>query len=104
MTPYVPFSLPGAEPTFELVDGDRVLVRWTESFGESPESAMLCEGVWSLTDLAAAQRGEADLDIDSIREWPLSEVLATAEARLEGIRARRDQLVNRYPELKAWPR
>jgi hypothetical protein len=99
MTPYVPFAHPGAEPTFEPVDGDRVRVRWTEF--TCPEDAMLCEGVWDVDALAAAQRGEADLDLGPVREWPLAEVLATAEAQLEGVCARRDAMVNQYPELKA---
>lgn len=97
---YTPFAHPGADPIFEPVDGDHVLVRWTEP-GERVEDAMLCEGVWTLEEMAAAQRGEADLDIAPIREWPLAEVTATAKARLEGIRTRRDELVNEFPGLKS---
>lgn len=100
---YVPFAHVGADATFEPVDGDRVRVAWTEP-STRPEDAMLCEGIWSVDALAAAQRGEADLDISPIREWPLAEVTAASRARLEGLRARRDELVNKYPALKAWPR
>jgi hypothetical protein len=100
MTSYVPFSNPCADPTFEAIDGDRVRVTWTE-FGERPESAMLCQGEWTIAALAAAQRGDADLDLAPIREWPLAEARATAEAHLEGNRARRDQLVNEFPNLKS---
>lgn len=100
---YTPYSHPGADPVFEPLDGDQVLVRWTE-VGDRPEAAMLCVGVWTIADLAAAQRGEADLPIESIREWPLREARAAAEAQLEGIHARRDQLVSEFPQLKARPR
>jgi hypothetical protein len=99
---YVPFDRPGADPTF-AADGDRVLVRWTE-VGDRPESAMLCEARWPLDQLAAAQRGDADLDLDPIREWPLADRLAELRAERDQLEARRDALVNAHPELKAWPR
>jgi hypothetical protein len=101
MTTHIPFDRPGADPTFEPVDGDRVLVRWTE-FGARPDTAMLCEATWTVDQLAAAQRGEADLDLAPIREWPLADRLATLRAERDQLTARRDALVNQFPELKAW--
>jgi hypothetical protein len=98
---YVPFSCPGAEPVFKPVDGDRVKVTWTE-LGARPESAMLCEAVWDVDELAAAQRGDADLDLAPIREWPLADRLAALRAERDQLTARRDALVDQYPELKAW--
>jgi hypothetical protein len=100
MSCYQPFEAGGADPTFQPLGGDQVLVRWTE-LGARPDDAMLCEGEWSVDELAAAQRGEADLDLATIREWPLADRLATLRAERDQLTARRDEMVNQNPELKS---
>lgn len=97
----VPFDHVGAEPVFEPLDDDRVRVTWTEP-GARPADAMICEGVWRLADLAAAERGDADLDLAPVREWPLADRLAALRAERDQLTSRRDELVNQHPELKAW--
>lgn len=72
-----------ADPKTELLDGDRVAVRWTDV-----ERREVCEAVFGLDQLAQMERGEVVHNPPPIRRTSLDDEIASLRARQSQIEAR----------------